>query len=406
MRTAFTFDDDKQLVQLARKYVETNQRIVWADIARMSSTGHKAAALRQRLQSLYRTWGRDITRFPPNFFTAVRRPRGRPPPATRRLRSFAVDLSIRHQRSEVVIPIRAADIAAVEIEALQPSTQRQRRAANSASPPSVHHVPEPPITSPVNPVMTLPAQEGPAPSSQCPANKPTGLEESTPPDRPSCSAESEVPLLSPSMAEQVVASIFADVPRATVAHGGGTPHLNVGEVLPAGVTTLLRELGDIDSSDVFFDIGAGLGNIVTQVALATKVSKAIGIELRSQVYSVGVEKIARNYLGRQASSRIELYCNDISSIGFSRILPFEAATIVFWNNILFEPATIEYVKREISVMASVRLFVCSAPICPRHREPCFSQCCLTFEQFKEADILCSWKGDPQRVYFYRSLQPI
>eukprot|EP00644_Phytophthora_capsici_P002325 jgi/Phyca11/63084/gw1.27.524.1 len=110
MRTAFTFDDDKQLVQLARKYVETNQRIAWADIARrMSSTGHKAAALRQRLQSLYRTWGRDITRFPPNFFTA-----------------------------------------------------------------------------------------------------------STPPDRPSCSAESEVPLLSPSMAEQVVASIFADVPRATV----------------------------------------------------------------------------------------------------------------------------------------------------------------------------------------------
>eukprot|EP00644_Phytophthora_capsici_P006301 jgi/Phyca11/117095/e_gw1.32.378.1 len=207
------------------------------------------------------------------------------------------------------------------------------------------------------------------------------------------------------MAEQVVASIFADVPRATVADGGGTHHLNVGEVLPAGVTTLLRELGDIDSSDAFFDIGAGLGNIVTQVALATNVSKTIGIELRSQVYSVDVEKIARNSLGRQASSRIELYCNDISSIGFSRILPFEAATIVFWNNILFEPATIGHVKREISVMAVVRLFVCSAPICPRHREPCFSQCCSTFEKFKEADILCSWKAEPQRVYFYRSLQP-
>ncbi|KAG1690675.1 hypothetical protein DVH05_027938, partial [Phytophthora capsici] len=93
-------------------------------------------------------------------------------------------------------------------------------------------------------------------------------------------------------------------------------------------------------------------------------------------------------------------CNDISNIDFSCILPFEAATIGFWNNILFEPATIEHVNREISVMTAVRPFVCSVYICPRHREPCFSQCCSTFEKFKEADIWYSWKAEPQRVYFY------
>ncbi|ETP44150.1 hypothetical protein F442_09226, partial [Phytophthora nicotianae P10297] len=329
-----------------------------------------------------------------------------PPPVTRHLRSLAVNPSLRRQRSEGVVPTRAAGTAAVDLDALQQPTQCQRRAENHASPPPVHHVPEPPITSPVNAVSTLPAQPDLTPFSSCPSNPPAVLEESTPPGRSSASAESEVPLLSPSIAEQTVASIFADVPRGTVAHKGDTPHLNVGEVLPAGVTTLLGELGDIDSSDIFFDIGAGLENIVTQVALATRVPKAIGIELRSQVYSVGVEMIARSSLGRQASSRIELYCNDITSVCFSRILPFDAATIVFWNNILFEPATIEYVKREISMMAAVRLFVCSAPICPRHRDHCFSQFCSTFEQFKETDILCSWKAEPQRVYFYRSLQQI
>jgi hypothetical protein len=90
MRTTFSFDDDKQLVQLARTYVDAGARIAWKDIARrMRPAVHSAAALRQRLQSLFRTWGRDIARFPASFFTEVRRPRGRPPAITQQIRIFA-----------------------------------------------------------------------------------------------------------------------------------------------------------------------------------------------------------------------------------------------------------------------------------------------------------------------------
>ncbi|KAG2902110.1 hypothetical protein PC116_g4509 [Phytophthora cactorum] len=55
MRTTFTFDDDKQLVQLARGYIDADTRVSWKDVARrMRPTGHTAVALRQRLQTLYR----------------------------------------------------------------------------------------------------------------------------------------------------------------------------------------------------------------------------------------------------------------------------------------------------------------------------------------------------------------
>ncbi|KAG2942036.1 hypothetical protein PC128_g15206 [Phytophthora cactorum] len=80
--------------------------------------------------------------------------------------------------------------------------------------------------------------------------------------------------MSSSSAEQAVTSMFAGVTRAAVAHAGDSPpHLNVGEVLSSGVTTILRELGDVNARDVFFDIGAGLGNVVAQVVLATKVHR-------------------------------------------------------------------------------------------------------------------------------------
>ncbi|KAE9088043.1 hypothetical protein PF005_g20579 [Phytophthora fragariae] len=211
-----------------------------------------------------------------------------------------------------------------------------------------------------------------------------------------------MPVLSPSSAEEAVTSMFADVPRAAVGYDGGNSHLNVGEVLPSGVTVLLRELGEIDASDVFLDIGSGLGNVIAQVVLATKISKAIGVEVRADVYRLGVEMIARSPHGRQVNERAELYCKDITGLCISRLPPYELATIVFWNNILFESVTIEHVKRELTDMLQARLIICTTSVCPRHREPNFSGFCSSFELFKEVDIACSWKAEPARAYVYRS----
>ncbi|KAF1795609.1 S-adenosyl-L-methionine-dependent methyltransferase [Phytophthora cactorum] len=114
--------------------------------------------------------------------------------------------------------------------------------------------------------------------------------------------------------------------------------------------------------------------------------------------------IARSPHGRQVHERAEFFCSDITGLSFSRMPPYAQATILSWNSILFENVTSEFVKREVSEMVRARLFVCTARICPRHREPCFGEFCSSFELFKEADIACSWKAEPQCAYFYRSHQ--
>ncbi|POM78359.1 Histone methylation protein [Phytophthora palmivora] len=231
MRSAFSFDDDKQLVQFAREYAEAGTRICWSDVeGRVRHTGHPAAALQQRLRTLMRTWGTNVRHVPPNFYTTVR-------PLVRRDKS--------------------------------------------------------------------------------------------------------------------------------------TPHRNVEEMLPAGVTSLLAEL-TIESTDLFFDIGAGLGNIVMHVIIGTNKYKTIGTELRHDVHRVGLEIILKSSLQyeRRLRERGLFVCRDVMDIGLSVALPYANATIVYWNSIWFEPHVVEYVKIQLCGMPMIRYLVCFVNLCPRHRDLC------------------------------------
>ncbi|KAL3664863.1 hypothetical protein V7S43_010041, partial [Phytophthora oleae] len=76
--------------------------------------------------------------------------------------------------------------------------------------------------------------------------------------------------MSPSNGERAVTVIFAKVPREVVAQGANRmPNRNAGELMPSGIPSLLRELGGLIENDIFLDIGAGVGNVIAQVALGT-----------------------------------------------------------------------------------------------------------------------------------------
>jgi SAM-dependent methyltransferase len=56
-----------------------------------------------------------------------------------------------------------------------------------------------------------------------------------------------------------------------------------GEIMPAATLHMLEYL-DLGADDVFYDLGSGVGKVVMMAALATNVSRAVGIELsRSRV---------------------------------------------------------------------------------------------------------------------------
>ncbi|GMF61938.1 unnamed protein product [Phytophthora fragariaefolia] len=93
MRTTFSFDDDKQLVQITRTFNDAGTRIAWKDVARrMRSTEQLATALRQRLQALSEHGGEILLVFRPAYSPS--RPRGRPPVITQQLRSLAAHSSL------------------------------------------------------------------------------------------------------------------------------------------------------------------------------------------------------------------------------------------------------------------------------------------------------------------------
>ncbi|KAE9081180.1 hypothetical protein PF010_g22089 [Phytophthora fragariae] len=117
-------------------------------------------------------------------------------------------------------------------------------------------------------------------------------------DAPAVWADDRSSQLSPSSAEQAVTVIFADIPREVIMNDQSKPHRNAGEVMPEGISALLAELDPLDGRDLFLDIGAGVGNVVAQVAPGTNVYQAIGIELREDIHTLGggngCEKPARN----------------------------------------------------------------------------------------------------------------
>ncbi|KAG3117981.1 hypothetical protein PI124_g89 [Phytophthora idaei] len=208
--------------------------------------------------------------------------------------------------------------------------------------------------------------------------------------------------LSPTSAERAVVEIFADVSRETVlGYDDRSIHHNVGEILPGGVYILLREL-PIGERDKFVDIGAGLGNVIAQVVLQTKVYRAIGIESRQDVLRAGVDTMNSSPFPMTLQERALLSCKDVRDIRLSIEAPFADATIVFWNNLLFQQDVIELVKEALCAMANIRFLMSGVNMCPRHRALCLNRFCLAFDAVKVVDVPCSWKASHLRMFIYKS----
>ncbi|GMF56083.1 unnamed protein product [Phytophthora fragariaefolia] len=108
------------------------------------------------------------------------------------------------------------------------------------------------------------------------------------------SAEERTPPMSSSTGERVVTAVFAEVPYVVVQGANKMPHRNAGELMPCGISSLLRELGGLCETDVFLDIGSGVGNVVEQVVLATNVAKALGVEVHQDLNDLGMKTIAKS----------------------------------------------------------------------------------------------------------------
>ncbi|KAG3102713.1 hypothetical protein PC122_g2134 [Phytophthora cactorum] len=334
----------------------------------MRRTDHTPAALKQRLRSLMRTQGNRVSGFPANFFSPVQRPRGRPPAIVRQLHALRAVPRL-PRRAQGTVPGRRTATTSRRGRAAPSMTSSPATTLEIFSPLPIEATqsPDSAHTADVTQSRVSPQQPGStrAPGSPQPAATATQAPEGLGPlsldaleVAPRASRASP---LSPTSAERAVVEIFADVSRETVLeYDGRSIHHN------------------------------------------TKVYRTIGIESRQDVLRAGLDAMNSSPFAMTFQERAPLSCKDVRDIRLSIEAPFADATIVFWNNLLFQQDVIELVKEELYAMANIRFLMSGVNMCPRQRALGLNRFCLAFDAVKVVDAPCSRKASHLRMFIYKS----
>ncbi|KAF1777448.1 histone H3-K79 methyltransferase [Phytophthora cactorum] len=109
---------------------------------------------------------------------------------------------------------------------------------------------------------------------------------------------------------------------------------------------ITQTIGPLHPSDVFLDVGAGIGNVLLQVALTTSVKTCVGFEMRAE--------------------KVVMIPTDVRDAALPCRVPTRDATTNLANMFLFEEDAKLIVARKLSTMHSARLIITTSPFCPRH----------------------------------------
>jgi hypothetical protein len=199
--------------------------------------------------------------------------------------------------------------------------------------------------------------------------------------------------------EELVQKMYSSVKRST--HGANQWESNTGEVLPESVTFLLTIVGPIGPSDVFLDVGSGLGNIVCQVLLQTDAQKAIGMEKQRAVLELGESTVNKWQHTHRVLKNAEFHEGDVRA--YVDELPEYAldTTIVYSNNVRFRADANHALFQLASSLPKVRLLITAVETCPRHRARCQNRLCATWKCTDIIQTAVSWTASPVLFYVYK-----
>ncbi|ETL96935.1 hypothetical protein L917_05702, partial [Phytophthora nicotianae] len=124
----------------------------------------------------------------------------------------------------------------------------------------------------------------------------------------------------------VVKILFRDISAGDIRQRAGQRQNNAGEILPSGVARMLDAIRPLDETDVFLDIGAGIGNVLAHEALSTDVSKCIGVKVRSELCSIATKHIHRFSVAYPLLQKIVIQAADVRDVLLSTQSPASAAT--------------------------------------------------------------------------------
>ncbi|KAG2919761.1 hypothetical protein PC110_g12857 [Phytophthora cactorum] len=144
----------------------------------------------------------------------------------------------------------------------------------------------------------------------------------------------------------VVTTMFSNITTSDIRQESGKTYNNAGELLPSGLATMIAVKVLLDENDVFLDVGAGIGNVLAQVALTTKVSTCLGVEMRRDLCSLSVRHMRHHADAYPLHRNVVMASADVRDVSLSSQAPISKATIILANYFLFEKAAKLVLARE------------------------------------------------------------
>ncbi len=199
---------------------------------------------------------------------------------------------------------------------------------------------------------------------------------------------------------QALDGIFGHLTKADVRQPSGRNHLNVGEIAAVGVSAILDVI-DLTQTDIFLDIGSGTGNVLAQVALQAPVRRAIGLEIRSDLAMKSRDAIQAFTDEYPRLHLVKIITADVKVLTTQVRAEVENATVVFCNNVLFQPEDNLKIHQLICESSSPRTVVLTQRFCVRCTTMCPDLFCYLWKEVRVVKAKTCWKEELQEVYVFK-----
>jgi hypothetical protein len=351
----FSDAEDRQLVQVALRFELAGKPISWIYVAkRMPKWTKNREKLKYRLKALKVRFGAKLSEFPSRFLApATLKKASRHSPKTTTIRFPA------RQKSEASLPTRQSPPQPAQL----PVGLQKKSAARR------HHVD---LLQFDDLLASLRARSNILPEEEC---------------------------------EDIVRGMFHGVSRADVRQRAGRAELNMGELSVRGVTELIRACS-LRDEDVFLDVGAGIGNVVVQVALQTRVKQSLGIELRSDAVALSQSALTEQRMKNSQLGRAILFLGDVRDAPLVwRHEEIASSTVLYSFNEVFEADSILELESLCCRLPALRLIVVSTNFCPRHaqRNRCMNVFCSQWIHQGKIFVDVTFKSKPAQLNVYHRI---
>ena len=362
--------EDKRLVQIALKHEIKGVRICWAEVAHQFRRWRaNSEKLRLRLKQLKTRHGAKISNFPRRYFTD----------------STTVVARASCPRTATAIDKSLDERLCREIDALFDEFEGQPVRAARGSDPETPLSPRAASHPAVDPRSLLAEFNRLVDTLQ-----PTSYRQV----RSSRSMSDEE-------CYRIVHTMFATVSRKDIHQKTGQMEQNMGEISMAGLTHLASRLGMTDS-DVFLDVGAGIGNVLAQLALQSPARSLLGIEMRNAATMRGKDIITAFSEQHQELQHVSMIAGDIRDDAILRRDDVSRCTVLYASNEVFHLSSQVRLESMCCSLPALRLVAVSEKFCPRHerRQNCTNEFCTLWKLREEVDAEVMYRSKPAKFSIY------